>query len=167
MLSVDRTRLANDFLECFCANNAESMLSVGCTNAISAPHQEPTPTPSFSPMAHTYTRPFFLPMGLLANDCNRHYSEKHFSRANLYQLFATHRYFGLSSMPIAVRHRATYRALFSLFDRSGTSFRAKEHRLCYLDSRYLSAPSFYSRAWLLYSMAEYYQFYRNLETRKV
>ena len=143
------------------------MLSVGCTNAISAPHQEPTPTPSFSPMAHTYTRPFFLPMGLLANDCNRHYSEKHFSRPNLCQLFATHRYFGLSSMPIAVRYRATYRALFLLFDRSRTSFRAKEHRLCYLDSRNLPAPSFYSRAWLLYSMAEYYQFYRNLETRKV
>ena len=39
MLSVDRTRLANDLLECFCADNAESMLSVGCTNAISAPHQ--------------------------------------------------------------------------------------------------------------------------------
>ena len=156
---TDRTRFTNDLLGCFLADNAESMFGTGRTDVIGIAHQKSPPTPPLSPMAYPHSRPLFLPLGLLVDDSYRHYLKEHFPRGDERIISVVHRIFGISVMSVPICHRALYRQIFWYFHRIGASLRTEKHCLCYLDSHHLPAPTFYRRSWLLYSLAEYHQFY--------
>ena len=109
MFPADRTRFSNDLLECFFADNAESMPRISRTDAIGIAYQNPPPTPPLSPMAHPHPRPIFLSMGLLTDDRYRHYTKEHFSRGNKRIISVAHRLFRLGIVLTTIRYRVAYR----------------------------------------------------------
>ena len=117
-------------------------------------------------MAYSYSRPLFLSLGLLANDSYRHYAEEHFPRRNKCIISIPHRDFRIGIMLVPICYGMAYWKVFQFVDRVWSGFRSEEHGFCYLDSGYLLASAFYRRARLLYSLAEYHQFYRDMASEE-
>ena len=115
LLSADRTCFGYHFLECLSTDTQQGIPCLGRPHVARVTHQEPTNAKAFPPMAYSHPRPVLLPMGLFADDCNRHHPEEHYECPNEPRLLGGYRLIRFGIMFVTIRSRLENRSLSRLY----------------------------------------------------